>query len=271
MKLAIWSNYYYELSPEEAVKEFIKNGIYASELSDEHGAMLLQRGDDVVATGRAFSEFLKETGFDMTQGHLWLYARICTDPEAIGKLFKWIDLYEAVGVKNMVLHCDVLGFDESGYEECASKNIEKLKAVAEYIKDKDIMVCLENLGPQYVVTNVDRINYIIDQVGSDKLGICLDTGHLNLNGKNQREYILKAGKRLRAIHIADNEGHSDQHLMPFTCGQIDFLQVVSALKEIGYDGLFNLEIPGENRIPLELRNAKLAYIKSCYDYLMRLQ
>ena len=133
------------------------------------------------------------------------------------------------------------------------------------------MVCLENLGPQYVMTNVDRINYIIDQVGSDKLGICLDTGHLNLNGKNQREYILKAGKRLRAIHIADNEGHSDQHLMPFTCGQIDFLQVVSALKEIGYDGLFNLEIPGENRIPLELRNAKLAYIKSCYDYLMRLQ
>ena len=50
MKLAIWSNYYHELSPEDAVREFIKNGIYASELSDEHGAMLLDRDDDVVAT-----------------------------------------------------------------------------------------------------------------------------------------------------------------------------------------------------------------------------
>ena len=28
MKLAIWSNYYHELSPEDAVREFIKNGIY---------------------------------------------------------------------------------------------------------------------------------------------------------------------------------------------------------------------------------------------------
>ncbi|MBQ8409932.1 MAG: sugar phosphate isomerase/epimerase [Clostridia bacterium] len=269
MKLAIWSNYYYELSPEDAVREFIKNGIYASELADEHGAMLLERGDDVRATGRAFAEFLKENDFDMTQGHLWLYAKICTEQGAIEKLYKWIDLYEAIGIRNMVLHCDVLAFDESRYEECAAKNIEKLKIVAEYIKDKDITICLENLGPQYVITNVDRINYIIDQVGSDKLGICLDTGHLHLNGKSQREYILKAGKRLRAIHIADNEGKWDQHLMPFSGGHINFSEVVSALREIGYDGLFNLEIPGESRIPLELRNAKLAYIQSCYNYLMR--
>ena len=269
MKLAIWSNYYHELSPEDAVREFIKNGIYASELSDEHGAMLLERSDDVVATGRAFKEFLSENDFDMTQGHLWLYAKICTEQGALEKLYKWIDLYEAAGVKNMVLHCDVLAFDEGRYEECAKKNIEKLKIVAEYIKDKDITICLENLGPQYVMTTIDRISYIVDAVGSEKLGICLDTGHLHLNGRSQREYILKAGNRLRAIHIADNEGQWDQHLMPFTCGKIDFFEVVSALREVGYDGLFNLEIPGENHIPLELRNAKLAYIKSCYDYLMR--
>ena len=269
MKLAIWSNYYYELSPEDVVREFVKNGIFASELSDEHGAMLLERGENVVATGRAFKEFLSENDFDMSQGHLWLYARICTDQGAIEKLCQWIDLYEAVGVKNMVLHCDVLGFDESRYEKCAAENIEKLKIVAEYIKDKDITICIENLGPQYVITSIDRISYILDGVGSDKLGICLDTGHLHLNGKSQREYILKAGKRLRAVHIADNEGQWDQHLMPYTSGKIDFTEVVSALREIGYDGIFNLEIPGENHIPLELRNAKLAYIKSCYDYLMR--
>ena len=41
MKLAVWSNYYYELSPEDAVKEFIKNGIYASELADERELFVL--------------------------------------------------------------------------------------------------------------------------------------------------------------------------------------------------------------------------------------
>jgi sugar phosphate isomerase/epimerase len=110
--------------------------------------MLLERCDDVKATGRAFKEFLAKNDFDMTQGHLWLYAKICTEQSAIKKLYQWIDLYEAIGVKNMVLHCDVLAFDESRYEECAARNIEKLKIVAEYIKDKDIIICLENLGPQ---------------------------------------------------------------------------------------------------------------------------
>lgn len=33
-KLSIGSQYYYEMKVEDAVLEFIKNGIYASELSD---------------------------------------------------------------------------------------------------------------------------------------------------------------------------------------------------------------------------------------------
>ena len=47
-KLSIWTNYYYELSVEEAVERFIKNGIYCSELSDEHGFELISRSDDVI-------------------------------------------------------------------------------------------------------------------------------------------------------------------------------------------------------------------------------
>ena len=58
-ELSIWSQYYYELSPEEAVLEFLKNGIGAMELSDEHGAALLERDADVVATGKRFANFLR--------------------------------------------------------------------------------------------------------------------------------------------------------------------------------------------------------------------
>ncbi len=267
MELAIWTQYYHDLTPEDAVKEFVKNGIYAAELSDEHGRELLERSDDIIATGKAFAQFLKENSFTMTQGHLWLSIRLCARPNDVYELLRWIDLYEAIGIRNMVLHCDGSSYGELGYEACAAQNIEKLKIIAEHIEGKDITVCLENLGT--VVDSIDRILYLIDNVGSDRLGICLDTGHLNLHDKKQREFILKAGKRLRALHIADNEGERDQHLMPFTRGNINFVEIVRTLKEIGYEGLFNLEIPGENRIPLELRNAKIKYIQSCYDYLMR--
>ena len=266
-RLSIWSQYYFDLTPEEVVDEFIKNGIYCSELADEHGAALFARSHDIIGTGKKYAQYLKERNFEMSQGHLWLNCKMVSDASALVILYKWIDMYEAIGIKNMVLHCDSLINTDLSIQEKLDRNVEKLKKVAEYIKDKDIAICLENLRASTL--GIDELLYVIDNVGSDKFKICLDTGHLNLTVKNHREFILKAGDKLKALHIADNEGEKDQHMMMFIRGNVDFVEVVKALNEINYDGLFNLEIPGESRIPMELRNAKIKYIQACFDYLMR--
>ncbi len=275
MKLSIWTSYYYDLPIEAAVERLIQNGIYCAELSDEHGLELLNRSENVLETAQAFARFLRERPFEMSQGHLWLKIKICADDTAIEKLYSWIDLYEAIGIKNMVLHCDNLVGTSLSKQEKIERNVEKLRLIANYIQDKDITICLENLRPHsseetdLIDRSADDLLTIIDRVGSPRFGICLDTGHLNLTDKNQREFILKAGERLKALHIANNDGYRDLHLMPFTKGSVDFVEVVHALREIHYNGLFNLEIPGEKRIPLELRDAKIVYIKTCYDYLTR--
>lgn len=275
MKLSIWSSYYMELKIEDAIKRFVDNGIYCTELSDEHGFELLSRNDDVLETAKNFANFLKEYNFEISQGHLWLKIKICADDTALEKLFRWIDMYEEIGIKNMVLHCDNLSETNLSREEKIEKNIEKLQILAEYIKNKEITVCLENLRPhspeetELVDRSADDLLYIIERIGSSKFGICLDTGHLNLTDKNQREFILKAGDKLKALHITDNDGNTDQHLMPFNRGTVDFPEIIKALKEIKYNGIFNLEIPGEKSIPLELRDAKIEYIKACYQYLMK--
>ena len=275
MKLSIWSSYYMELKIEDAIKRFVDNGIYCAELSDEHGFELLSRNDDVLETAKNFANFLKEYNFEISQGHLWLKIKICADDTALEKLFRWIDMYEEIGIKNMVLHCDNLSETNLSREEKIEKNIEKLQILAEYIKNKEITICLENLRPhspeetELVDRSADDLLYIIERIGSSKFGICLDTGHLNLTDKNQREFILKAGDKLKALHIADNDGNTDQHLMPFNRGTVDFPEIIKALKEIKYNGIFNLEIPGERCIPLELRDAKIEYIKAFYQYLMK--
>lgn len=278
MKLSIWSSYYVDLKIEDAIDRLIQNGIYCSELSDEHGLELLNRSNDIAETAKAFSAFLKERNFEISQGHLYLRVKICSDVSALTTLYRWIDLYEMIGIKNMVLHCDNMLETTLNRQERVERNIEKLKELAAYIKDKDITVCLENLRPhvsedeELVDRTVDDLLYIIERIGSDRFGICLDTGHLNLTDKNQREFILKAGSRLKALHIADNVGKPlfDQHMMPFASGKIDFCEVVKALREVNYKGVFNLEIPGEWKIPLELRDAKIVFIKTCYNYLMQL-
>jgi len=47
--------------------------------------------------------------------------------------------------------------------------------------------------------------------------------------------------------------------------------VIHALREVGYEGLFNLEIPGERLAPLDIRGYKLEYIRKCYEYMMNME
>lgn len=267
MEFSVWSNYYADLSPEEAFARLKAHGINASEMGTTHGQMLAERDEDVRKTGTAFKKYLDELGMKVTQGHLWLQARIVSNPEAVDIIKRWIDLYEAVGIKNMVLHMDVYNMEDKSVEELHDLNVAKLKELAAHIEGRDIFICLENLfrrGSEHICQLLE----IIDRVGSG-FGITLDTGHLNMvRTTTQREFILTAGKKLRAIHIADNEGDRDQHLIPFGRGNVDFCEVVAALKEVGYEGLFNFEIPGEARGPLEVRDAKLAYVAEVYRYLM---
>ena len=85
--------------------------------------------------------------------------------------------------------------------------------------------------------------------------------------KSQSEFIRTAGNHIKALHIADNEGERDQHILPFGRGGVDIASVVTEMKAIGYDGLYNLEIPGERKCPLEIRGFKLDYINKMFDYL----
>ena len=265
MQLGIWSSYYIDLSPEDAVLELEKNGISYSELSDEHAAKLLERGEPV-SVGAAFHKFAQAHHVVFPQGHLWLQCRLC-DKEAAATLKSWLDLFEAVGIKRAVLHCDDLRENNTlTYEERMAANLPVLRELTDYIKGRELVICLENL-PGFV-QNADDLLWIIHQVGSENLGICLDTGHLHLSKyPDQEAFIKKAGHHLKALHIADNEGETDQHMIPYGRGTVDIEQVVRALQEIGYNGLFNLEIPGERRCPLKVRGYKLEYIKKLFDYL----
>lgn len=271
-KLSVWTAYFYDLSPEDAVLTFLKNGIQCGELSDEHGLELLQRGDPV-KTGLEYKAFLDAHNFTMTQGHLWLACQICSNEGDLLKLFQWLDLFEAIGIQNAVLHTDKIPAEESlSTQERLDRNLEKLKLIENYLKEHQyrLRICLENLIT--FVTSMDDLQYLLDRLDPEYFGVCLDTGHLNLNDKDQVGFILKAGTRLHALHIADNDGSRDQHKMPFgSCtgqGTINFPEVVAALRKVNYDGLFNLEIPGENRTPLTPRELKLDYIRKCYAYLM---
>lgn len=264
MKLSVWSSYYIDISPEEMVLEFEKHGFGNCELSDEHSIVLMERGDPAVV-GAEFRKFVEAHGLDFSQGHLLLRARICEE-ESRNEVLRQLDLFRAVGVKNAVLHCQS-GIEGLGFEEIFDRNVQAIRILADHVKNDGITICLENLtGP--LTGTADALVALIEATERENVGICLDTGHLNLcNDRDQAKFIRRAGRHLKALHLADNDGSGDQHILPYARGSVNFQEVLTEMKAVGYEGIYNLEIPGERRAPLPIRAMKLDYIRSVFEYL----
>ena len=71
MRIGMWTTWFRELTPEQAVRMFVREGWRYGELSSEHGWDLLGQGDPV-KVGEAFRRFTDDEGFRIPQGHFYL-------------------------------------------------------------------------------------------------------------------------------------------------------------------------------------------------------
>ena len=189
----------------------------------------------------------------------------------IDYIVRQAELYEAIGIKCSVLHCDYMRGVEVTDEDRFEKNVVALKEVARRTAHIDMYICLENLGGGAPV-GIDPILELIKRVGSPKFAICLDTGHLNrTKTSSQKEFLVKGGSLIKALHVHDNDGGEDQHILPFSRGNIDWQDFMDGLREINYEGMFNYEIPGDSKnCPREVLHQKTKLVKATYDYLMKM-
>ena len=88
---------------------------------------------------------------------------------------------------------------------------------------------------------IARSNFKImfERFEPDFVGLCYDSGHAVLTG--QDDLIARHGDRLLVTHLHDNDGESDQHLLPGK-GKIDWASELVAIKQSGYSGTINLEV-----------------------------
>lgn len=266
---SMWSSFFVDQSPEQMVRTFADSGWCDLELSTEHGQALLDRGEPR-QVGEAFRAYASDHGVRFPQGHLWLGADIAgpDQDQTLDVLRRWLDLFMAVGIRAAVLHPGGAVLRQAGTPEERIVEIRTLalQTLADHVGGDGLVICLENGGR--VNTQAAQLVEMIARADRPNLGICLDTGHLNLNAGDQAEFIRTAGHRLRALHIADNEGQTDQHLMPFGRGTVPWHVVTRELRALPYRGAVNFELPGESRCPLPVRLAKLAYLKAIVPVLL---
>lgn len=180
---AMWSSYLHDQTPEEMVSTFAQSGWRDLELSTEHAAVLLERGDPK-QVGQAFNALAADQGVRFPQGHLLLLADIAghDQPQTLDTLRRWLDLFLAVGIRAGVLHPGGGTLVKQGVpvEEVDELRTSALQTLSDHIKGSDFTICLENGGGAR--TRAHTLVDIIKRADRPNLGICLDTGHLNLGG-----------------------------------------------------------------------------------------
>ena len=73
---------------------------------------------------------------------------------------------------------------------------------------------------------------LMDAYDSPHAGICWDVGHAHRMMTDQTSSIRMLGDRIKALHIDDNRGKDDLHILPFM-GNIPWADVMHALYEGG--------------------------------------
>ena len=149
-----------------------------------------------------------------------------------------------VGVKTMILHLSS-GNTPPPPSEIGLRRYERICKEGERL---GVDVAFENLR------KIEYLRYIFDHIHSPTRKFCFDCGHENLydGGFGVLEQFSHS---LAAVHLHDNFGTHDDHLIPFT-GTIDWDRLCTRLKQAN----FNLPITLE----LKTTGGGLAYAKEAY-------
>ncbi|RLI40282.1 hypothetical protein DRO64_09235 [Candidatus Bathyarchaeota archaeon] len=152
------------------------------------------------------------------------------------------------------IECPILVLHPNGEEgaslkpDDSKKNlIDSLTQIVKKAEDLGVNIAIENMidvkGRRFG-SRVSHIREVIESIGSPSLGICFDTGHVNLFSDpniSMDGEIFEAGEYLMTLHVHDNNGMEDEHKPPGD-GSINWSQVIEALKKVNYAGVFMMEV-----------------------------
>ena len=199
-------------------------------------------------------ESAKKYGVEITQLHgLW-----ATDDktkaqreESISYFIKEIKGAHYLGCKNVVIH-PFLPFGwgaEIDKDKIWDVNIDLFTRLMPYAEKYGVTVCAENQPFTAIeMSTVKAVKRLVREINHPNFKVCLDTGHANVFHDDLAEDVRLLGEDLATLHVHDNKGNWDQHLIPYL-GNIKWEEFLAALKEIGYKGAFTLETMISHSMP----------------------
>jgi len=129
-------------------------------------------------------------------------------------------------------------FDPANKGERSKRSADLLGSLDGILESEDVKLGIEaiNRFETDLVNTSEEGVALARSSGSSRVGVLLDTFHMNIEEKNPAAAIRHAGDRLFHFHISDNDRGVPGG------AQFDFASVAHALGDIGYDGWITAEM-----------------------------
>ena len=210
---------------------------------------------------RAVAEATKQLGLIPWSSHAWqALPGLPSNVEAAQKeLDAFIPKAQLLGVDIIVIHSggnkDRLHIPPIKQRRLAS-NLECLGPLADKAGSIGAKIAVEN-GTTW--GDWDFIIEMVKGMANPNVGLNIDTGHAALGDMVPTAAIMKAGEDIITTHLQDNHGKVDDHLPP-GLGDIEWPRIFDALKGVGYDGVYMVEISDcppnrEPNAPVDIQTA----------------
>lgn len=137
-------------------------------------------------------------------------------------------------IPTLVMHtCEIESPDPSRYPFL----LENMKRIADACAQNEVKLAVENLGKTCPAENIIR-----DLSDNPWVGLCFDSGHNNVVRGSDFRLPEEFSDRIFALHIHDNNGLEDQHVLPYSDGcTVDWKKFMDTMDGTSFGGSLMLE------------------------------
>ncbi|MDR0910197.1 MAG: sugar phosphate isomerase/epimerase [Spirochaetaceae bacterium] len=205
-------------------------------------AVMTWWGDEFIESNgpkEAQPDIVRKAGLKLENIHLsftginYIWEDSINGTEIFDKYVSYIDDCKKYEIPAAVMHL-TSGENPPSYNQTG---LNRIKRLIERAEKNNVNIAIENVRhPEY-------LDYVFENIQSDKLKFCYDSGHENCFTKGIK-YLEKYGDKLGAMHLHDNNGIKDEHLLPFE-GNINWERIMKQILQTGYGGSLAFEIDSQ--------------------------
>ena len=137
----------------------------------------------------------------------------------------------------------VPGFEVVDYSAAYDRALEALKELSGYAEQYKVHIGLENVWNKFLLSPLEFRDFI-DKIGSGYVGCYFDVGNTLLTGYPEQWIRILGKNRIKKVHLKDfkKDVGTLSGFVDLLSGDVNFIEVINALKEIGYDDYLTAEM-----------------------------